>query len=252
MKTRLTVFLASLLGLGCSSPSTSDAGASPVSEAFAPAFCDWATRCCSAQLDCSAAAARALTFFGDLGAEYRAGGISVDSMAIARCRADLAAVPCDMPTELLSVPSCREAIVGHRKLGETCVEYLGCEAGLECVLGKCVPSAALGGSCDAGARQTCLNGVCHTPGCQQGLICLAGVCGTPAQVGEACSPASRICQPYRAACDCAEPLRGCLDGGVCAGLRPLDAGCVWGTQCASTACERGACVLREVGDFKCN
>lgn len=232
-----------------------DAGTSPkyrnaVTEAFGPMFCDRATKCCAGgQVDCVQEASNALALFGDFGPVVDAGGVSLDQEWLQRCRSDVGALPCDMPVVLLSFPACRATLVGHGKVGEACPGYVGCEAGLVCVLGRCAAVAAAGGSCDAGAPLNCVSGVCITAGCAEGLMCLNGICTALAQPGETCSPSGRRCAFYSAVCDCAQPLSGCLDGGVCTSLLPLDAGCAIPRQCASAWCGNGKCA--EAGEPLC-
>lgn len=217
---------------------------------FAPLFCEYGSRCCSkATEDCVGAAARALVFLGDLQPEFDAGGLTIDPLALDRCRADLAAIPCDRSIALLSVPSCRAVLVGHRQLGELCVR-LGCATGLACE-GHCEAVAGVGGACDAGTQQGgCIGGICQTSGCEEGLLCLQGTCRPRARVGEACSPAVVRCDQYVAYCGCADLLRGCVDGGTCTQLLPADAGCLRLTQCSSAVCTTGRCAS-DVGDFRC-
>lgn len=254
----LLIILSAALLSACPGGQTVDAGGlpifrNPVTRAFAPVFCDHATRCCAqSQGDCELEAGRALFLLGDFAPEVDAGGITVDSTAVQQCREELATTPCNMPMVLLSVPACRRAIVGHRKVGEACLGYVGCEAGLACVLGRCEAVAGPGGSCDAGAALNCLSGICITPGCGEELLCLAGRCTPTAQVGQACAPTGRECAPYASFCDCAQPATGCVDGGVCAPLRPMAAGCLRPPQCASGWCASGACAPGTIGNFRCN
>lgn len=233
-----------------------DAGSNHgLATALAPAFCDHVVRCCANRsVDCVAAATEALRLFGDFGAELRAGGIHLDEQALARCRGELSQVPCDMPTEVLSLSSCRAAIVGHRKIGEACLSQLGCEAPLECVVGRCETVGGIGAPCDAGSSPlpVCSGGFCIAPGCSSGLLCLGGSCQQPAEFGESCSPDYLPCRPFAAACDCAQPATNCVDGGTCVPLKPLDAGCVVGRQCASRRCAANRCEPNPAfGDFQC-
>ncbi len=241
--------VAALCLFGCSSKPEVGLDAGPtqqrntVTEAFAPVFCDRAAKCCHlSEFACVEAAAVELSqLSSDFGRWVDAGVVSIDAERAQDCRSEVAALPCDMSLVLLSFPACRAALVGHGKLGEAYPGYVGCVTGLECVLGQCAAAGSAGAGCDAGSVLHCLSGLCISPGCREGLMCLNAQCTPLGQIGDPCSPLGRKCSPYSTQCDCADPRFACQDGGVCAPLRPIDAGCVSNRQCSSGRCRNDLC-----------
>jgi hypothetical protein len=147
---------------------------------------------------------------GALSLSLRAGALTLEESALARCEREAAAAltGCQFPPQ--SHPpeppaACRRLVVGRQERGQRCRSNLECQAGAFCRglgptdLGRCAPPLASGSLCRTGVDALAgylreLPESAH-PECQgfcQRNRCFAPLpVGGPCRVDEQCGPASR-------------------------------------------------------------
>lgn len=250
---------------GCGEkPGTVDAGTEPdaglptvppseLAIRLSPAFCSHQERCCATQgADCAERAQIALQVFGTiLFSELDGGGVELDGTQLNQCLSALSSTACPDLGFILARPECQKMFVGKRNAGEPCVEYIGCTAGLACVVGTCLPVAPAGGSCDGGSPE-CQNGMCRYRNCALGTACAKGQCRPWPGIGAACRGDAGVeCYPATDYCSCSNPATGCAQGGTCARKRAAGEACTVGSQCASLRCTSGTCGAVNYQDLQC-
>ena len=249
----LVATLAAASSCGVPPPSTADAGQPPTADAGSPspsvtklaaAFCDFQNRCCGATASgCEPAASQALAAFGALWSETADGGLDA-------CLQDLTTAPCSNLRFLFERTACVSAFRIARPIGSPCLEYLGCGADANCVLGACAAAGQAGAACTGNPE--CYNGLCRYRSCALGLACVSGSCRPWASNNGTCrGDGGSECYPATHYCSCANPLTGCTSGGTCSPKQPAGAACSTSSQCLSS-CGTSVCDAdTSYRDFRC-
>ena len=271
------------LGSGCSGSTTSD-GAQPVPadqfvERVVSAVCDNVGPCCqSAGFPYDPAACKALGN-SDLSANYALGNPNVDYDAVAagKCVAAISdLVRSCGAVDLDGLEQCDLVLVGKLPAGAACQKSVECAApaggNAYCDQGACVTeprgtagdartmtctehgtsSGCTGGTSSGSGTAACYtndglycNGTCKPlpaigepcsyEGCVAGAYCDGSVCVATPKVGEPCGGGYQC--PESSYCDA---------NGTCQAAKANGAACGEATECASSRCKSGICVVDQI------